>query len=85
MTLPLLKPGIIAAWMLLFAASVRELGASLLLMGPQTKVIGPSIVDSWANSGTELTAAMTLIQTFTVLIAIIMVFRVTRGMTREMA
>ena len=84
-TLPLLKPGIIAAWMLLFAASVRELGASLLLMGPQTKVIGPSIVDTWANSGTELTAAMTLIQTFTVLIAIVMVFRVTRGMTREMA
>ena len=40
-TLPLLKPGIIAAWLLLFAASVREVGASLLLMGPHSKVIAP--------------------------------------------
>ena len=34
-TMPLLRPGLIAAWLLLFIASVRELGASILLMGPQ--------------------------------------------------
>ena len=33
-TMPLLRPGLIAAWLLLFIASVRELGASILLMGP---------------------------------------------------
>ena len=83
-TLPLLKPGIIAAWMLLFAASVREVGASLLLMGPHSKVIGPSIVATWANSGTQLTAAMALIQTFVVMIALIILFQVTRDTKREM-
>ena len=40
-TMPLLRPGLIAAWLLLFIASVRELGASILLMGPKAKVITP--------------------------------------------
>ena len=84
-TLPLLKPGVIAAWMLLFAASVREVGASLLLMGPHSKVIGPSIVATWANSGTQLTAAMALIQTFVVMLALIILFRVTRNTKRELS
>ena len=37
--------GLIAAWLLLFIASIRELGASILLMGPHSKVITPSIVE----------------------------------------
>ena len=57
-TMPLLKPGLIAAWLLLFIASVRELGASILLMGPKAKVITPAIVESWFSASTELTAAM---------------------------
>src|SRR4029077_5476030 len=43
-TVPLLRPGLVAAWLLLFVASVRELGASILLMGPHSKVITPAIV-----------------------------------------
>ena len=62
-TMPLLRPGLLAAWLLLFIASVRELGASILLMGPQSKVLTPSIVEAWFASGSELTAAMALIQT----------------------
>ena len=46
-TMPLLRPGLLAAWLLLFIASVRELGASILLMGPNAKVITPSIVERW--------------------------------------
>ena len=34
-TLPLLRPGLVAAWLLIFIASVRELGVSIFLMGPQ--------------------------------------------------
>jgi iron(III) transport system permease protein len=83
-TLPLLKPGILAAWLLIFMACVRELGASAFLMGPNAKVIAPSIVSAFATSGTELTAAMALIQTFTVVLALIILFRVARGMTKEL-
>jgi iron(III) transport system permease protein len=84
-TLPLLKPGIIAAWLLIFMACVRELGVSVFLMGPNSKVIAPSIVAAFASSGVELTAAMALIQTLTVIIALLILFRLTRGMTRELS
>jgi len=68
-TVPLLRPGLVAAWLLLFVASVRELGASILLMGPHSKVITPAIVESWFASSSELTAAMALMQTLVVALA----------------
>jgi hypothetical protein len=80
-TVPLLWPGLIAAWLLLFVASIRELGASILLMGPHSKVITPSIVESWFASSTELTAAMALIQTAVVAIAVSVLLAVTRRAT----
>jgi len=80
-TVPLLWPGLIAAWLLLFVASIRELGASILLMGPHSKVITPSIVESWFASSTELTAAMALIQTLVVAVAVSVLLAVTRRAT----
>ena len=80
-TVPLLWPGLIAAWLLLFVASIRELGASILLMGPHSKVITPAIVESWFASSTELTAAMALIQTLVVAIAVSILMAVTRRAT----
>jgi iron(III) transport system permease protein len=77
-TIPLLVPGLIAAWLLLFIASIRELGASILLMGPHSKVITPSIVESWFGTSSELTAALALIQTLVVAIAMIVLIAVTR-------
>jgi len=77
-TMPLLRPGLIAAWLLLFIASVRELGASILLMGPHSKVITPAIVESWFSTSTELTAAMALLQTAAVAIALALLFTVAR-------
>ena len=77
-TIPLLVPGLVAAWLLLFIASVRELGASILLMGPHSKVITPSIVESWFGTSSELTAAMALIQTLVVAVAMIVLVAVTR-------
>src|ERR1700724_713017 len=77
-TIPLLVPGLVAAWLLLFIASVRELGASILLLGPHSKVITPSIVESWFGTSSELTAALALIQTLVVAIAMIVLVAVTR-------
>jgi len=72
---PLLRPGIMAAWMLLFIGAVRELGASILLVGPNSQVLTPAIVDAWNYSSSELTAAMALIQTV-VVGAVIAIFTV---------
>jgi iron(III) transport system permease protein len=81
-TMPLLRPGLIAAWLLLFIASVRELGASILLMGPNAKVITPAIVESWFASSAELTAAMALIQTLVVALAMTLFVVLTRRATQ---
>jgi len=82
-TLPLLKPGILAAWLLLFIASVRELGVSIYLMGPNSKVIAPAIVSSWSSAGTELTAAMAVIQTLTIFISVMLMFWATARLTTQ--
>jgi iron(III) transport system permease protein len=76
--MPLLRPGLIAAWLLLFIASVRELGASILLMGPKAKVITPAIVESWFSTSSELTAAMAVLQTLAVAAALAVLFGVAR-------
>jgi iron(III) transport system permease protein len=77
-TIPLLWPGLIAAWVLLFIASERELGASILLMGPHSKVVTPTIVESWFGTASELTATLALIQTVVIAAAMIVMIAVTR-------
>jgi iron(III) transport system permease protein len=81
-TMPLLRPGLVAAGLLLFIASVRELGASILLMGPKAKVITPAIVESWFSTSSELTAAMALLQTLAVALALGLLFAVARRASR---
>jgi iron(III) transport system permease protein len=83
-TLPLLRPGIMAAWLLLFIASVRELGVSILLVGPKAQVIAPSIVSAWISSSTELSAALALIQSAAVFIALIVLLRAARRYSGEL-
>jgi iron(III) transport system permease protein len=77
-TLPLMRPGIIAGWLLIFIASVRELGASIFLMGPHAKVIAPQIVNSWLASSSELSAAMAVLQTATVFGGVLLLFATIR-------
>jgi iron(III) transport system permease protein len=76
-------PGLVAGWLLLFIASIRELGASILLMGPHSKVITPSIVESWFGTASELTATLALIQTLVVAVAVLVMVLVTRRLVAE--
>ncbi|HVZ09519.1 ABC transporter permease [Rhodopila sp.] len=80
-SLPLLRPGLAAAWLLIFIASVRELGASIFLMGPRSKVVSPAIINAWLTSSSELSAAMAVILTATVFAAVVVLFGVARRFT----
>ncbi len=82
-TMPLLRPGLLAAWLLLFIASVRELGASILLMGPESKVMTPAIVEAWFSTSSELTAAMALIQTVVIAATMIVFGLLTRRIVTQ--
>lgn len=81
-SLPLLKPGIAAAWLLIFIASIRELGASVFLMGPASKVVSPAIINAWLSSSSELSAAMAMLLTVTVFAAVLLLFAVGRTFSR---
>ena len=84
-TLPLLRPGIVAAWLLIFISSVRELGAAIFLRSANSKVIAPAIVNSWITASTELASAMALLQTASVFFAVILLLRVTRRYSGDTA
>ena len=83
-TLPLLRPGIIAAWLLVFIASVRELGVSIFLVGSNAKVIAPSIIDAWLSSSSTLSSALALIQSAAVFIALTIMLHAARRYSREL-
>jgi iron(III) transport system permease protein len=83
-TLPLLRPGIIAAWLLVFIASVRELGVSIFLVGSNAKVIAPSIIDAWLSSSSTLSSALALIQSAAVFIALTIMLQAARRYSREL-
>jgi len=49
--LPLLMPVLLAAWIYIFVLAVRELGASVFLVGPGTHVLGTISLTMWEEGG----------------------------------
>ncbi|MGQ0752870.1 MAG: ABC transporter permease [Betaproteobacteria bacterium] len=73
-TIPLLKPGIFAGWVLLFIIFLRELSISIILYttGTETLSVGVYYLTNFENE--PLTAALSIAQT-AVLLACIVIFR----------
>ena len=49
--LPLLAPVLLAGWIYVFVLAVRELGASIFLVGPGTHVLGTISLTMWEEGG----------------------------------
>jgi iron(III) transport system permease protein len=49
--LPLLIPVALSAWIYIFVLAVRELGASIMLVGPGTHVLGTISLTMWEEGG----------------------------------
>lgn len=77
-TIPLLKPGIFAGWVLLFVIFLRELSISIILYtsGTETLSVGVYYLANFENE--PLTAALSVAQTF-VLLACVLIFRRVAG------
>ncbi len=77
-TIPLLKPGIFAGWLLLFIIFLRELSISIILYtsGTETISVGVYYLSNFENE--PLTAALSMAQT-AVLLACIVIFRRAAG------
>ena len=63
---------------------VERRGVSIFLVGPNAKVIAPAIVSAWISSSTELSAALALIQSAAVFIALIVLLRAARRYAGEL-
>jgi iron(III) transport system permease protein len=74
--LPLLAPIMIASWIYVFVLAVRELSASVFLVGPGTHVLGTISLTMWEEGGSYgAVCALGVIQ-ITPLIAIVAALRV---------
>ena len=61
--LPLLVPFLLAAWIYVFVLAVRELGASIFLVGPGTHVLGTISLTMWEEGGSYgAVAALAVLQ-----------------------
>jgi iron(III) transport system permease protein len=61
--LPLLAPTLLAGWIYVFVLAVRELGASIFLVGPGTHVLGTISLTMWEEGGSYgAVAALGVIQ-----------------------
>lgn len=60
-TLPLVKSGMLAAWLLIFLIFVREYSTGIYLLGPGTEIIGSLMVSLWGTGAIDLVSALAVI------------------------
>jgi len=60
-TLPLIRPGLIGSWLLVFMIFEREYSTGVYLLAPGTEVIGAELVSLWQGGAIDIVAALSLI------------------------
>ena len=69
-TLPLLRSGIIAGWILLFVSFLRELSASVLLYTPKQVVLSVALFDLWASGDIGYLSALSVLMIVIAVVAL---------------
>lgn len=77
--LPLIKPGMVSAFFLIFLPALRELTTSVLLYGPTTRTIGVAIYTLNEDGETVYSAALAAVALVIILIGEGIIRRVTRS------
>ncbi len=74
-TLPLIRYGLLASWLLVFMIFEREYSTGVYLLGPGTEVIGSLLVSLWATGATATVAALSLINVVLVAVGLTVALR----------
>jgi iron(III) transport system permease protein len=77
--LPLIRPGMVAAFFLIFLPALRELTTSVLLYGPTTRTIGVAIYTLNEDGETVYAAALSSIALIIIVIGHLVIRRMTRS------
>ncbi|GAA5785251.1 ABC transporter permease [Chitiniphilus shinanonensis] len=60
-TLPLIRHGLLASWLLVFMIFEREYSTGVYLLSPGTEVVGSLLVSLWATGAVEQVAALSVV------------------------
>jgi iron(III) transport system permease protein len=80
-TLPLVQPAMLAAWVLLFVMSMQEVSSSILLYSSHSIVLSVAVFDLWENGNPGDVAALGFLQLITsaVVVGVVLGMRQRRG------
>jgi iron(III) transport system permease protein len=62
-TVPLIKGGMVTAWLLIFLIFAREYSTGVYLLAPGTEVIGSLMVSLWGTGAIDLVSALAVVNT----------------------
>jgi iron(III) transport system permease protein len=74
-TLPLIKNGMIAAWLLILLIFVREYSTAVYLLGPGTEVIGSLVVSRWGSGAVDLVTALSCVNVVLITVGLFVAIR----------
>ena len=75
-TLPLIRPGLFAGWLLVFVPVIQELSASILLFSSQSITLAVAVYNLYETGYIEPVAALAMINMFIIGIAIAIAYRI---------
>ena len=80
-TLPLVQPAMLAAWVLLFVMSMQEVSSSILLYSSHSIVLSVAVFDLWENGNPGDVAALGFLQLIasSVIVGVVLGMRQRRG------
>jgi iron(III) transport system permease protein len=74
-TLPLVRFGLLGAWLLIFCIFMREYSVGVYLYGPDTEVVGSLIVSLWGTGSMDLVAALSVVNVVLVAVGLAVALR----------
>ena len=77
--LPLVRPGILAGWMLMFISMIRELSSSIFLFVPGNETAAVALLEMWQEARFSNVAVLSLALITISVIVVALVRRVSRG------
>lgn len=82
-TLPLIRPGLFAGWLLIFVPAIQELSASILLFSSKSITLAVAVYNLYETGYTEPVAALAIINVIIISLAILLANRLGGEKDRE--
>jgi iron(III) transport system permease protein len=74
-TVPLIRYGMLASWLLMFLIFVREYATGVYLLGPGTEVIGSLLVSLWGSGAVALVSALSVVNVVMIGVGLLVAIR----------